>query len=95
MLKEVERCFSLFCNLENFLTHSAEGAYPILGEFFKSGTRGDACFGIAYFGVINVVANGAKILFHSFKYFSLLVILVVVIPKCVRFTMQNYDSILV
>ena len=55
----------LFSNFEYFFTHSAEGANPIFGEFFKTCAGGDACFGVTYFGVVNVVTYGAKILFHN------------------------------
>lgn len=55
----------LFSDFEYFLTHSAEGANPIFGEVFKTCAGGDASFGVTNFGVVNVVTNGAKILFHS------------------------------
>ena len=61
---------ALFCNFKYFLTHSAEGAYPVFGEFFESSARSDASFGVAYFGVVYVVTNGAKVLFHSSNIFS-------------------------
>ena len=62
----------LFSDFKHFFSHSAEGAHPVFGEFFKGSSGSDTCFGVAEFGIINVVTNGAKILFHSCYHFKLL-----------------------
>ena len=47
------------------LAYATEGAYPILGQVFKSGSRLDAVVGIAYGGVVLVPAHVTYVLFHK------------------------------
>lgn len=49
---------------EVFLTDTAEGANPIVGDLFKRRSRVDSAVRIAYLGIINVVAYGTSVLSH-------------------------------
>ena len=57
------QCFCL-CWGELILAYAAEGAYPIFRQIFEGGSGLDAIVGIAKFGIINISANIAYILFH-------------------------------
>ena len=50
---------------EVLFAYSADGAYPILGEILEGCAWSDAAVGIAYFGVINITACVANVLFHN------------------------------
>ena len=50
---------------ELVFAYSADGAYPILGEFFKRGAGCYAVVGIAYGGIILVSADFTYVLAHN------------------------------
>jgi hypothetical protein len=50
---------------ELVFAYSADGAYPILGEFFKRGSGCYAVVGIAYGGIILVSADFTYVLTHN------------------------------
>lgn len=50
-----------------FFSHSAEGAYPIVGNVFKFCTWSDAVFRVANFWVVNPIAYCANIFVHILR----------------------------
>lgn len=60
--KEGRGLFHLF---KVFFPHSAEGAYPIVGDVFKRCSGGNAAVGVSGGWVVHPVAHCAAILFHD------------------------------
>lgn len=50
-----------------FFSHSAEGAYPIVGNVFKFCTWSDAVFRVANLWVVNPIAYCANVFVHIFR----------------------------
>ena len=66
----VANCSFLLCNgREGFLVHSADGAYPIFGQVFKRGARGNSAVRIANLGIIYITANA--FILHSTQHLLL------------------------
>lgn len=53
--------------LEHILAYAAQGADVVVGEVFKLCARGDAVFGFALFGIVDIVADGADVFVHSLR----------------------------
>ncbi len=64
----------LFYRLEIFFSYAANRANPIFGEVFKSNSRSDSCIRIAYFRIVNPIANSANVFFHNLLCFKLVII---------------------
>lgn len=50
-----------------FFSHSAEGAYPIVGNVFKFCTWSDAVFRVANLRVVNPIAYCANVFVHILR----------------------------
>jgi hypothetical protein len=55
---------TLYSRGEGILPYSAQRADPVFRDVFKGGARLDAAVGIAFFGIIDIAAYVAYILFH-------------------------------
>ena len=59
------RLHQLLGRREVALADTADGAHPVFGDVFEGSTGLDAAVGIAGFGVVDVTAYVAYILFHK------------------------------
>jgi hypothetical protein len=57
--------FWLLLGREVIFAYAADGANPIFWNVFKSGAGLDTAVWVAYFGVINITASVANVLFHK------------------------------
>lgn len=55
----------LFHHFEIFFSDTTEGAYPVVGNFFKRCSGGDSSIGVSHGRVVNPIAYCATILFHN------------------------------
>lgn len=55
----------LFHYFEIFFSDTTEGAYPVVGNFFKRCSGSDSSIGVSHGRVVNPIAYDATILFHN------------------------------
>lgn len=71
--------------LELILTHTAQGANPVVGYILESRSCGDTTFGIAHSGIINPIANCTSVLVHN----SISLKVIVTVALATLHTVQN------
>lgn len=52
-------------DFKHVFSYSAQGAYPIVGNVFKSCSGGDASLGVSHSRIIYPVTYGANVLLHD------------------------------
>ena len=56
---------SFLARLKVLLAYKADGAGPVVGEFFEGCSWRDIVLGVAHIGIVHPVAYGAFILLHG------------------------------
>lgn len=82
-------CLFFFLWLEVFFSYAADGADPVVGKVFEGCSGCDSCVGVAFFGVVNPLADGANVLFH-FLYVLLFIVYWFLV--CVYFLSRGMSS---
>jgi hypothetical protein len=54
---------------EHIFVDLAQGAYPVIRNVLKGGSRSDTAVWVAFFGIVHVLAHGADIFLHLFVFY--------------------------